>query len=107
MESGIAWPAAPAGTLARSATPLLWPGALPFDVSFGQRGLSAPADNEIHEVDLEVTRTSAKYRLRLRTAYTWFVRWVESIAEVAAVMTTERPEAGSFATLFGSTRERR
>ena len=36
-----------------------------------------------------------------------FVRWVESIAEVAAVMTTERPEAGSFATLFGSTRERR
>ena len=36
-----------------------------------------------------------------------FVRWVESIAEVADVMTTERPEAGSFVTLFGSTRERR
>ena len=36
-----------------------------------------------------------------------FVRSVESIAEVAAVMTTERPEVGSPATLFGSTRERR
>ena len=36
-----------------------------------------------------------------------FVRWVESIAEVAFVLTTERPEAGSFTTLFGSTRERR
>ena len=36
-----------------------------------------------------------------------FVRWVESIAEVATVMTTERPEVGSPATLFGSARERR
>jgi hypothetical protein len=36
-----------------------------------------------------------------------FVRWVESIAEVAVVMTTERPEVGSPATLFGSARERR
>ena len=78
MASGTAWPAALGDTLGRSATPLLWPGLKPLNARVGDEALLPGAGDDVHEVALEVSRTSVKYRLHLRTAYSWFVRWAQS-----------------------------
>ena len=78
MAFGTAWPAALGDTLGRSATPLLWPALKRLNAYFGDEDLLPGAGDEVHEVPLEISRTFAKYRSHLQTAYGRFLRWTAS-----------------------------
>ena len=82
------------GTRVSCATPLLWPDGLLLNDCSGKTLLPG-ASSEVCEVALEVSRTSTKYRLELRAAYGWFVRWAHSSSKWSGRAWSEDPAIAS------------
>ena len=73
--SATPWPALRDGTRVDYAAPLLSQGGLLSSGCSGT-GLLPGGAPDVHEVALEISRTSTKYRSELRAAYGNLVRWV-------------------------------